>query len=129
LREGTTDSEALFLVALSQGLTADPQKALERTLRLALETMDHHRADEPLRASLAVTDGRHIWAIRYSNDRQSPSLYFGKPHTRALEHFPNDYNTIASEPSDSDAAHWHRVDEAVCVHWTREALTQKRLEV
>ena len=128
-REGTTDSEALFLVALSHGLLEDPQRAIEITLRLALQAMETTHADEPLRASLAVTNGHEIWAFRYSSDAKSPSLYFGAPHTRASEHFPNEFNTIASEPSDQKAEHWHKVDEATCVHWTSERMHFYRVNV
>ena len=128
-REGTTDSEALFLVALSHGLTTDPVGAIQKTIKIALKTMDENHADEPLRASLAVTDGKEIWAFRYSNDTQSPTLYYGQPHTRAEDHYKNKFNAIASEPSDSEADHWYKVDEGMCVHWTRDELIQQKLTI
>lgn len=83
-REGTTDSEALFLVAL--------------------------------------TNGQDMWAFRYSSDDQSPSLYYGAPHTRASEKGLHPITTIASEPSDSDAAHWFKVEERNGLHWTASGL-------
>ena len=61
-REGTTDSEALFLVALSKGLISDPIKAIEETLRDVSRIMDKHHSDEPMRISCALTNGKEIWA-------------------------------------------------------------------
>lgn len=128
-REGTTDSEALFLVALSFGLVENPREAMEKTLQLACESMQAVKAEEPLRASIAVTNGQEIWAFRVSTDQKSPSLYFGSPQTRASEQIPNPYNTIASEPSDFNADHWHKVDESTCIHWTRERINFYPIEL
>lgn len=128
-RQGTTDSEALFLLALTHGLAHDPVAALQKTLREALDIMDKNAASEPLRVSLAVTDGKAIWAFRYSSDGQSPSLYFGMPQTRASEAGINPVNTIASEPLDSNAEHWYAVDEGTVLHWTEQGLEQLRLTI
>lgn len=128
-RQGTTDSEALFLLALTHGLALDPVAALQKTLREALDIMDKNAASEPLRVSLAVTDGKAIWAFRYSSDGQSPSLYFGMPQTRASEAGINPVNTIASEPLDSNAEHWYAVDEGTVLHWTEQGLEQLRLTI
>jgi glutamine amidotransferase len=128
-RQGTTDSEALFLLALSNGLANDPVGAVEQALRTALEVMEKNAATEPLRISMALTDGQAIWAFRYSSDHQSPSLYFGMPSTRASESSVNPVNTIASEPLDSQADHWYGVDEGTVLHWTEEGLDQSRIRL
>ncbi|MEY3663922.1 MAG: hypothetical protein RLZZ153_104 [Pseudomonadota bacterium] len=128
-RQGTTDSEALFLLALTYGLTQDPVAALQKTLGAALEIMSKNNASEPLRVSLAVTDGKAIWAFRFSSDGQSPSLYFGTPQTRATEQSINPVNTIASEPLDSSSDHWYGVDEGTVLHWTDQSLEQLRLKI
>lgn len=121
-REGTTDSEALFLVALSKGLLQDPVRALQETLSDVARIMDRHHSDEPMRISCALTNGKEIWAFRYSSDDQSPSMYFGSPHTRASGKGSNPITTIASEPSDSDASHWYKVEERTGVHWTEQGI-------
>ena len=121
-REGTTDSEALFLVALSKGLIHDPIAAIQATMHDVANIMDQHHADEPMRISCALTNGRDIWAFRYSSDDQSPSMYYGTPTTRAIEHGQHAITTIASEPSDSDAAHWFKVEERSGVHWTESGI-------
>ncbi len=53
---------------------------------------------------------------------RSPSLQVGPPHTRASEQIPNEFNSIASEPSNHQAEHRHHIDEGACVHWTRERM-------
>ncbi len=128
-RQGTTDSEALFLLALSFGLEEDPTGAMRKALRHALESMDRNAADEPMRASLALTDGKSVWAFRVSSDGKAPSLYFGAPSTRASESGVNPVNTIASEPLDSGAGHWFAVEESTMLHWTDEGMTQSRFVV
>ena len=128
-RQGTTDSEALFLVALSKGLIHDPIAAMQATLRDVSKVMERHRADEPLRASCALTNGRDIWAFRYSSDNQSPSMYYGSPQTRASEDGAHPITTIASEPSDSDASHWFKVHERNGVHWSEKGLERFTINV
>ena len=127
-REGSTDSEALFLTALSMGLTSDPIKVMNDTFRVILDVMKKNDATEPLRVSCALTNGKEIWAFRYSSDDQSPSMYFGSPHTRSQSPNSNPINTIASEPSDSEASHWFKVDERTGLHWTANGLEKFSIE-
>ena len=128
-REGTTDSEALFLVALSKGLIDDPIRAFQDTLRDVGKIMEKQRSDEPMRISCALTNGQEIWAFRYSSDDQSPSMCFGSPHTRVSEDSSHTITTIASEPSDSEAAHWFKVEERSGVHWTERGLHHFKLSI
>jgi glutamine amidotransferase len=128
-REGTTDSEALFLVALSNGLIHNPIAAIQETLHDVTKIMNQHQADEPMRISCALTNGRDIWAFRYSSDDQSPSMYYGAPHTRASQQGLHAITTIASEPSDSDAEHWFKVEERNGVHWTEHGLEHFKIIV
>lgn len=128
-REGTTDSEALFLLAISLGLEADPVRAINETLNIALKTMEDHAAEEPLRATIAITNGQEIWATRCASDSKSPSLYYGSPHTRSVEKGANPINTIASEPMDGEADHWHRVDAGTGVHWTPNSVNRFNLHL
>ena len=86
-RLGTTDSEALFLVALSEGLEDDPPAALGRAISRILCVMQDRGVHEPMRISCACSDGDQVWALRFSTDGQSPTLYYGTPATHAREHF------------------------------------------
>lgn len=128
LREGSTDSEALFLLALSYGLQHDPLSAITRAISVALDIMRKHNLSEPFRASIAVSNGKLIWAFRYSSDGRSPTLYFGNPATRSN---PNEsfITTIASEPLDSSADHWHAVNESSFLEWNQGKIKQSILSI
>ena len=71
--------------------------------------------------TVALTDGKRVIAVRYSSDRDSPSLY----HSRNLhalhevggktENLPADGMLILSEPLDAVSEHWEKVPEATAL--------------
>ena len=74
-RKGATDSEAIFLVALAEGLDADPCGAMERAVA-RFETLARAQGEGPhLRMTAAFSDGRRLYAVRYSSDDVAPTLY------------------------------------------------------
>ena len=66
----------MFYLALTFGLEDDPVRAVERTVGLIEETGATHGIGLPIQMTVATTDGRTIWAFRYSSERNSRSLYF-----------------------------------------------------
>jgi glutamine amidotransferase len=91
LRRGTSDSEAIFLAALSRGLAADSCAALAETLALILAEMTAAGVRKPLRFSAVHADGATLRAYRWASDGRCPSLYW-----RDLK----GGTVIASEPFD-----------------------------
>lgn len=83
-REGTTDSEILFLLLLANGLEENPLVALSRTLAQVIDIIAAAGVEAPLRFTSALTDGRSIYALRYASDDRPPSLYWrsGDPAQR-----------------------------------------------
>ena len=128
-RQGVTDSEALFLIALSNGLKEDPVKAMKKSIRKVLKIMTQIGNAEPLRISASCTDGKKIWAFRFSSDHQSPTLYYGSPKTHAEVFFKDQINTISSEPSDNEAEHWHAVNEDSYIVWSKGRVEVLKLEI
>ena len=122
-RLGTTDSEALFLLALSYGLEKDPIGGMKKTIEKVQVLLDLNKASEPLRLSAALSDGKSIWAFRYSSDKQSPSLFYGTPDTHKKKVKALMINTIASEPFDDDSDHWTAVGESKLVLWKNKAVS------
>lgn len=101
-RGGTTDSEAMFLIALGHGLRDDPAPALAATLGLIEAEMDAAGVAEPLRVTAVVSDGRDLVALRYASDGAPPTLYMQK----------NDDGTgalLVSEPLDDVRQGWQAV--------------------
>lgn len=99
-RGGTTDSELIFLALFGFGLETDPAGALRRTTAAITETMAAAAVTEPFRMTAALSDGRNVWAVRFSTDDAPPSLYYRSEDEQRL---------IVSEPLDGDFDHWHQV--------------------
>jgi predicted glutamine amidotransferase len=99
-RHGTTDTEAFFLLLLANGVDDDPIAATQKTVASVLQVMRAHGIDAPFRMTSTLTDGRHVYALRYASDHLPPTLYWW-PTTQRL--------IIVSEPLDSDADHWREV--------------------
>lgn len=109
-RGGTTDSEALFLVALSRGLDEDAVGALARVLREVAGLMRAAAIEEPLRFTAAVADGASLTAFRWASDDKAPSLYWREEEGDLV---------VVSEPLDSDRACWKPVPQG-CALVARE---------
>ncbi|MBS0565207.1 MAG: class II glutamine amidotransferase [Proteobacteria bacterium] len=82
-RKGATDSEALFLVALGEGLDDDPKGALERATA-RMEALSRAKGCAPhFRMTAAFADGERLHAVRYASDDQAPTLYHRWSEARA----------------------------------------------
>ena len=101
-RAGTTDSEALFLLMLANGLADDPQRAIAVTLGFAESEMRLAGISEPLKMTAAFSDGATLSAVRYSTDGVPPTLY-----TKAC--CPDGGTLVVSEPLDNLRDGWSTV--------------------
>ncbi len=101
-RAGTTDSEALFLAAFAFGLDRDPVGALVRLLQAVHAMMLDARITEPLRATMALTDGRDLYAVRWASDHRAPTLYYRQTRDELM---------VVSEPLDGERALWREVPQ------------------
>ncbi|MFM9941657.1 MAG: class II glutamine amidotransferase [Hyphomicrobiaceae bacterium] len=101
-RHGTTDSEAIFLLLLANGLETDPAAAVVRTLAIVEGHMQAAGIEEPLRMTAAFTQGDVVHAVRYASDGQPPTLY-----TKAMT--DREGTLIVSEPLDDVREGWTSV--------------------
>ncbi|MDD7911878.1 MULTISPECIES: class II glutamine amidotransferase [Pseudovibrio] len=99
-RQGTTDSEALFLAILSHGFEVDPYGAVQQVLKKVRALMTEAGVTCALRVTAAISDGERLYAIRYSSDSIVPSLYY---------RLCSNNLTVVSEPLDETATEWHAV--------------------
>jgi glutamine amidotransferase len=100
-RTGTTDSEALFLIALAkieEGL--EPMDAMCAALSEASALMRAAGILEPLRFAATLSDGDAIHAFRWSSDPKPPTLYY------CLQ---DDHVVVASEPVDARRECWRAI--------------------
>lgn len=103
-RKGATDSEALFLVALGEGLAQDPKGAMERATA-RLEALARKRGVAPyVRLTCAFSDGLRLYAIRYASDDQAPTLYHRWSDTRGGR-------AVVSEPLETGEQGWEAVPQ------------------
>ncbi|MBW0157220.1 class II glutamine amidotransferase [Sedimentimonas flavescens] len=101
-RKGATDSEALFLVALGEGLEADPKRALERAAA-RFEALARERGGAPhMRLTAAFSDGVRLYAVRYASDDAAPTLYHKWSDTRRGR-------AVVSEPLEEDQSDWEEI--------------------
>lgn len=126
--EGSTDSELLFYLALTLGLEDDPPGAVERMVGLVEEAGRRHGIEHPLQMTVATTDGKNVWAFRYSSERKSRSLYYSTDMRAVREMYPDrprlqevsdETRIIVSEPLVDLAGAWNEVPES-CYGLVRE---------
>lgn len=114
-RRGATDSEALFLVALAEGLDGDPKGALERATA-RFETLSRQKGTAPhMRLTCAFSDGQRLYAVRYATDEFAPTLYHRWSPTRGGR-------AVVSEPLETGEC-WETVPAGSFCIFEGEALT------
>jgi predicted glutamine amidotransferase len=119
--EGSTDSELFFFLALTFGLEDDPPAAVERAVGLIEKTGHDHGIEHPIQMTVATTDGKSVWAFRYSSERKSRSLFYSTdvptlhathPELEALHILSDESRLIVSEPLRDLPGLWHEVPES-----------------
>jgi predicted glutamine amidotransferase len=118
--EGTTDSETMFYLALTFGLESDPVDAVERMVGFVEKTGHAQGVDLPIQMTVATTDGRSIWAFRYSSEGDSRSLYFSTrmdtlkalyPESEELAGLSDETRAVVSEPLGDLPGAWNAAPE------------------
>lgn len=121
--EGSTDSEMMFFLALTFGLEDDPPAAVARMVGLVERTGHRHGVEFPLQMTVALTDGRRLWAFRYSSQGASRSLYYSTevetlralhPDVAFLRDISDETRLVVSEPLGDLPGAWNEVPESSC---------------
>jgi predicted glutamine amidotransferase len=119
--EGSTDSEVFFFLALTLGLEDDPPGAVARAVGLIEETGRRHGVEHPIQMTVATTDGSSVWAVRYSSEGDSRSLFYSTdvptlrkahPELEVLERVSDESRLIVSEPLRDLPGAWNAVPES-----------------
>ncbi|MFG2125899.1 class II glutamine amidotransferase [Streptomyces sp. NPDC048710] len=105
--EGTTDSEAMFFLALTFGLEEDPPGAVARMTGFVERIGREHGVQAPLQMTIAVADGERLLAFRYASEGTPRSLYYSAgvedlralhPETDFLRDVSDETRLVVSEP-------------------------------
>jgi glutamine amidotransferase len=121
---GSTDSETLFYLALTYGLEDDPVGAVARAVGFVEATARAHGIEHPVQMTLGFSDGERLWAIRYSTEHKSRSLYISAdratvqalyPDNPRLARLTDEDRIIVSEPLADLPGVWLEVPEATAL--------------
>jgi predicted glutamine amidotransferase len=121
---GSTDSEVIFHLALTHGLEDDPLGALEQAIGIVEAVGEDHGVQYPFQGSMGVSDGKSLWAVRYSSEGRSRSLFASAdvdavrklhPDNPRLQLLAEGDRMIVSEPLADLEGAWHEIPEAGAV--------------
>ena len=121
---GTTDSEVMFHLALTFGLESDPVGALARMAGFIEQAGRDRGIAEVLWMTVAASDGKSIYAVRYASDGEAPTLYHSRDMQDVYQLNPAlrtrlgpATRIVVSEPVGSLAAAWQLVPQntSVCI--------------
>jgi predicted glutamine amidotransferase len=133
--EGSTDSELLFHLALSNGLEEEPIAALERSIGIVEEIAVAHGIERAVQASIGVSDGVQLWAIRYSTEGRSRTLYASAdahsikqlhPENPRLGRLRDEDRLIVSEPFADLPGVWQELPESTALTVLPGGLQEER---
>jgi predicted glutamine amidotransferase len=100
-RNGTTDSEAIFLAMMGAGMEK-PLASAERTLATLTDFVNQVEPGERFRFTAALANGRDLYAFRYAVNDRANTLYYRESERSIV---------VVSEPLDNDHKNWVAVPE------------------
>ena len=118
---GSTDSELVFHLALTLGLERDPLDAMERALGLVESKAREAGVDHPVQGTFGISDGERLWAIRYSSEHASRTLFVSAdvealqrlhPENERLQQLSEGARVVVSEPLGDLPGAWNEVPES-----------------
>ncbi len=116
--EGSTDSELMFLLALTFGMEGDIEAGLARMAGFIEHTAELHGVEDALQMTLGISDGESLYAVRYSTEGDSRSLFHSASRDATEEiapeagRFSRDARAIVSEPLSDLEEEWVPVPES-----------------
>src|ERR1700761_2144498 len=116
---GSTDSELLFPLALTFGLTDDPIAGIARMAGFVEAIAAAADLGEPaLQMTVGVSDGVHLYAARYASGPEVNTLFVTEdpesvrmlyPDSERRAHFGDDARVVVSEPLTQLPGSWREV--------------------
>jgi glutamine amidotransferase len=91
-RNGTTDTEAIFLAIMGAGIE-QPLAATENVLQKLTDFVNQAKPADRLRVTAALSNGRDLYAFRYAVNDKANTLYYRESDAGLL---------VVSEPIDQD---------------------------
>jgi len=132
--QGTTDTEICFFLALELGMQDDPKRGLQRMTGRIERARQQYNITEPFRLTCAASDGEALYAVRYSSDQQSKTLYLSQGTAAlrqiesTLDELPNEGHIILSEPLDDCTENWLLLEESSFIEIRDSKVTISKFE-
>jgi glutamine amidotransferase len=121
---GSTDSEVLFHLALTYGLEDDPVAAVARALGVIEATARRHGLEPDVQASIGISDGESLWAVRYATCGHARTLFTSGdvhavqmlyPDNERLQRLHETDRVVVSEPLADLTGAWNEISESTSV--------------
>ncbi len=121
---GSTDSEALFYLALTFGLEDDPLGAVERAVGFVEATAAAYGIEDPVQMTLGFSDGERLYAVRYSTQHASRTLFVSQdvaavralhPENARFQRMTDEDRVVVSEPVSDLPGIWREVPESTAL--------------
>ncbi|MDG2424783.1 MAG: class II glutamine amidotransferase [Phycisphaerales bacterium] len=115
---GQTDSETMFLLALTHGLEEDPFGGICRMIEDVEKAREKAGIEESFHMTVAATDGQAIHAARFASFGPQPSLYHSCPEMTLLAADDSEIPLgkggclVVSEPLDDVSEDWIEVPDS-----------------
>ena len=131
---GSTDSELLFHLALTFGLEGDPLGAMERAVGFVESKAREQGVENPVQMTVGISDGERLWAIRYSSEHQSRTLFVSEdvdalrqlhPENERLQRLKEGDRVVVSEPLADLSGAWLEVSESTALALEDGAVSQR----
>jgi glutamine amidotransferase len=122
--QGSADSEVLFHLALANGLRDDPIGALEKAIGAAEHALRGRGVEPEVQASIGVSDGVTLWAVRYASKGPARTLFHSTdvdtlqrmyPGNTRLAELREGDTIVVSEPLLELPGAWTELDEGSAV--------------
>lgn len=115
---GSTDSELMFLLALTFGMEGDVHAGVSRMAGFVEHTAAQYGIEDALQMTLGISDGDALYAVRYSTAGESRTLFHSASRDATMEiapdagRFSRDARAIVSEPLSDLETEWTPVPES-----------------
>jgi predicted glutamine amidotransferase len=122
--QGSTDTEAVFALALTLGLEEDPLGAMERTIGVLEELGRRHGVEDVVQGTFGISDGETLWAVRYASCGKARTLFVSADvdairrlhlDNPRLQRLGDDDRLVVSEPFADLPGVWQPVPEATAL--------------
>ena len=99
----------------------DPPKAVERMVGFVEEVGRRHGVEHPIQMTIGTSDGKTVWAFRYSSEGDSRTLFYSTdvrtvrelhPELEVLQLVSDETRIIVSEPLGDLSGAWNEVPES-----------------